>query len=84
MNRPFKSLARGMYAMGQAVYCDESCWHIHDGHGCEHEGHACGCPHSASYEFEWDQPEQWSDAATVSLLHFLSALRGDLAADEIE
>ena len=47
MNRPFKSLARGMYAMGQAVYCDESCWHIHDGHGCEHEGHACGCPHSA-------------------------------------
>ena len=61
---------------------------LHDGHGCEHEGHSCGCPHSASYDFDWapdgDLAERWSEAALTSLLHFIERLEWSLPLDEIE
>jgi hypothetical protein len=82
----FSALARNLAMVGNA--CDESCARLHDGHACEHGGHPCGCLHSESYNFDWEPPdeliEHWSDSATASLLHFLSHLPGDLAADEIE
>jgi len=68
--------------------CDDSCSRSHDGHGCEHSGHSCGCQHSESYDFNWELPEElvehWSDGATAALLNLLSQLPGDLAAEEIE
>lgn len=82
----FKALARGLSRIGSV--CDESCGHGHDAHGCEHVGHACGCPHSESYDFDWELSselvEHWSDSAMAALLRFLSRLPGGLAADEVE
>ncbi len=87
--RPFLVLAHGLYAVGHAVNCNESCAHVHDGHGCEHERHACGCSHSESYEFEWfpsgDVAERWSERALASLLQFISRLDcRALSVEEIE
>jgi len=84
--RPFLALAAGLSRVGRG--CDECCAHVHDGHGCEHSAHACGCPHSESYDFDWQQDgdlaEKWSDVATTGLLQFLSRLPGGLLTEEIE
>ena len=84
--KPFRKLAVQLTRIGSN--CDESCAHVHDGHGCEHEGHVCGCPHSDSYDFEWEPPdslsERWSDVALAGLIHFLSRLPGKLSAEETE
>ena len=87
--RPFETLALGLYALTHAVHCNEACWHVHDGHGCEHEGHACGCPHAESYAFEWEPSgevaERWSEQATSSLLALHSRLDfWRFSAEEIE
>jgi hypothetical protein len=71
------------------VNCEEGCSHIHDGHRCEHEGHACGCRHSESYDFDWeptgDVSERWSERALASLLQFLTRLDcTSLAVEDIE
>jgi len=82
-------LAHGLHAVGHAVNCDDSCAHGHNGHGCEHEGHACGCPHSESYDFDWaptgDVAERWPEHALGCLLQFISRLDcASLSVGEIE
>ncbi|MGH7778724.1 MAG: hypothetical protein ACREQR_02720 [Candidatus Binataceae bacterium] len=82
-------LAHGLYALGHAVNCDESCARVHAGHGCEHESHACGCPHSESYDFDWEPSgevaERWSERAGASLLQFLPRFDcSTLTLEEIE
>ncbi len=81
----FAGLALGIYAVAHAVYCDESCAHIHDGHGCEHEGHACGCPHSERYDFEFDLPDiDDTDDFMRRLSAFVGTLPSDYSAAQIE
>lgn len=70
--REFAALAFGLYAATHAINCDASCAHVHDGHGCDHEGHACGCPHSESYDFEFEFPEPVAEPG--ELLGLLVAL----------
>jgi hypothetical protein len=82
---PFRTLALGLARVGSDC---ESCTRVHDGHVCAHTGHACGCPHSEAYGFDWELPaslaERWSDRALAGLLHFLSRLPRALPAEEIE
>ena len=87
--RPFLALASGLSRVANAVYCDESCAHAHDGHGCKHEGHACGCRHSEFYDYDWapsgEVAERWSESALANLLQFISRLYcRALSAEEIE
>jgi hypothetical protein len=83
---PFRTLAVGLGRIG--ANCDDSCTHVHDAHSCEHSGHVNGCPHSESYDFEWELPdelsERWSGQALAGLIHFLSRLPGGLSAEETE
>jgi len=68
-----------------ATYCDESCSHAHDGHGCEHEGHACGCPHSERYDFEFELPDvEDPDGFLARLSAFIGTLSPDSTVSEIE
>ena len=82
----FRALAVGLVRVGSD--CDESCAHVHDAHACKHAGQVCGCPHSESYDFDWELPdellERWSEGALAGLLHFLSRLPGGLSAEENE
>ena len=79
------SLAVGLFAAMNATYCDDSCKHAHDGHGCEHEGHACGCPHSERYDFEFDLPDvDDPDDFLRRLAAFIATLSSDSSASDIE
>ena len=71
--------------MIQAIHCDESCFHAHDGHGCEHEGHVCGCPHSERYNFDFDIPDDLdADDFLLRLASFIGTLSRDCSVAEIE
>jgi hypothetical protein len=68
-----------------AIYCDESCSRAHDGHGCEHESHACGCRHSERYNFDFDLPDvEDADVFFRRLLAFISTLPSDCSVAQIE
>ena len=51
--------------------------HTHDGHGCEHEGHSCGCLHSKDYDFECELPdelERWTNDTLTKMSSMLARL----------
>jgi hypothetical protein len=86
----FAGLASRLFAVAHGVYCDDACYRTHENcDGCEHQGHACGCPHSESYDFDWepsdDVAERWSQSALASLLTFISKLEcATLSVEEIQ
>jgi hypothetical protein len=88
-NSGFAGLASRLFEVAHAVHCEELCSQTHlDCGGCEHLSHACGCPHSELYDFDWEpaseEAERWPDGAIASLLSFISKLNcSALSADEI-
>jgi hypothetical protein len=82
-------LAHGLHALGLSSKCDDSCLRLHKVHGCEHEGHTCGCPHSESYNFDWhpsgDVASRWSESTLACLFQFIARLDcSSSSVDEIE